>query len=80
MNPTRQPPAPDASDESIIFNEEPIYMTITASQPRRTSTGQLRDGGREYLTTWYVGQIPKDAVSKILIAAWLGKLLADGFF
>jgi len=42
---------------------EPIYMTITASQPKRTRSGQARDEGREYLTTWYVGQIPEDAVS-----------------
>jgi ADP-ribose pyrophosphatase YjhB (NUDIX family) len=65
MNPTRQPPAPDTPDESIVFNMEPIYMTITASPPRRASTGQLRDAGREYLTTWYVGQIPEDAVREV---------------
>ncbi|KIM41860.1 hypothetical protein M413DRAFT_445070 [Hebeloma cylindrosporum] len=64
MNPTRQPPVPGASEQSMILNTEPIYMTITASQPSRTRAGQLRDLGREYLTTWYVGQIPEDAVAE----------------
>jgi hypothetical protein len=41
-------------------NIEPIFITTYAWRPRRRRG--LADSGGEYLTTWYVGQIPEDAV------------------
>jgi hypothetical protein len=72
FNPTRQPAAPGIPDSRL--NTEPIYMTISASQPRGN------DEGTEYLVTWFAGQIPEDVVSSSYhITLWLinHKWLAD---
>ncbi|KAF8970681.1 hypothetical protein BDZ97DRAFT_1790492 [Flammula alnicola] len=61
-SPTRQPAPPQDEDAYARPNIEPIFMTLSSWQPRRTRTGQLKDSGGEYLTTWYAGQIPEDAV------------------
>lgn len=43
-------------------NTEPIYVTTTAWKELRLR-GPDATLGYEYLTTWYIGQIPDDAVS-----------------
>ncbi|KAF5375430.1 hypothetical protein D9615_007919 [Tricholomella constricta] len=52
-------PAPP-NDRSIYErpNTEPFYITLTSWSPGR---GNRKSGG-EYLTSWYIGQIPEDAV------------------
>ncbi|KDR78272.1 hypothetical protein GALMADRAFT_119291 [Galerina marginata CBS 339.88] len=64
-NPTRQPLAPHEREENNILNVEPIFMTLTSWQPRTRRNRGVRDDGGEYLTTWYVGEIPEDAVPEI---------------
>jgi 8-oxo-dGTP pyrophosphatase MutT (NUDIX family) len=51
-------PAPPGNPEAYHrLNTEPIFVTLTSWRPR----GRRQYGG-EYLTSWYVGQIPEDAV------------------
>ncbi|KAF9054100.1 hypothetical protein BJ165DRAFT_1436045 [Panaeolus papilionaceus] len=59
-NPTRQPSAPSEGRQSL--NTESIYMTFKPFHPRRLSNGQREAQGGQYLTFWYVAQIPADAV------------------
>ncbi|KAF8900424.1 hypothetical protein CPB84DRAFT_1815380 [Gymnopilus junonius] len=59
LNPTRQPTAPNTQYHEL--NTEPIFMTIASWSPK-TRNGRVYDNGGEYLTTWYVGEIPEDAV------------------
>lgn len=45
---------------------EPFYVTTLTWKPRARPPGRrsrVGDGGGEYLTFWYVGQIAEDAVS-----------------
>lgn len=55
--PSHAPPPPNERDFYTRPNTEPFYMTITSWAP-----GGKRKHGGEYLTSWYIGQIPKDAV------------------
>lgn len=47
-----------------VTNTEPIYISIMSWRPRRRAriAAPGDDNGGEYLTFWYVGQIPEDAV------------------
>jgi len=54
--PTRAPSPPNDRDAHIRPNTEPVYVSLMSWRPRG------RRPGGEYLTFWYVGQIPKDAV------------------
>ncbi|KAJ7271075.1 hypothetical protein C8J57DRAFT_1320612 [Mycena rebaudengoi] len=56
--PTCAPPAPNNSGNDK--NCEPIYIS-TASYPSRQRRNRIAPAG-EYLTSWFVGQIPEDAV------------------
>ena len=51
------PPPPNSPDAREGPNTEPIYITTYAWPPHRR-----RGNGGEYITTWYVGQIPEEAV------------------
>ncbi|KAL0952624.1 hypothetical protein HGRIS_006873 [Hohenbuehelia grisea] len=61
-NPTHQPPPPGTDLTVRTKNTEAIYISTLAWGPRYTRDGRLYDRGGEYLTHWYVGQIPGDAV------------------
>jgi hypothetical protein len=37
-------------------------MTLTSWQPRKRRNGTIGAYGGEYVTMWYVGQIPEDMV------------------
>ncbi|OCH92522.1 hypothetical protein OBBRIDRAFT_791116 [Obba rivulosa] len=60
--PTNAPPPP-ASPHALrdLPVMEPFYISTCTWRPRRHRTGPGAQGG-EYLTFWYVGQIPEDAV------------------
>ncbi|PPR05099.1 hypothetical protein CVT24_010086 [Panaeolus cyanescens] len=60
VNPTRQPPAP--SEGRTLLNTEAVYMTFKPFHPRRLSNGQREAQGGQYLTFWYVAQIPENAI------------------
>ncbi|KAF8955371.1 hypothetical protein BDZ97DRAFT_1595983, partial [Flammula alnicola] len=62
-NPTRQPVAPSQRElyNKQPFNAEPVYLTLTACQPKTKCNAELQDGGKEYLITWYAGQIDEKA-------------------
>ncbi|KAG6810037.1 hypothetical protein H0H92_013627 [Tricholoma furcatifolium] len=56
--PTRAPPPPSNRAARWEMNTEPVYTTVThwsAGQGNRQLPG-------EYITFWYVGQIPHDAI------------------
>lgn len=67
-NPSRQPVAPYQKEayNKQPFNAEPIFLTLTAWQPRRKHNKTFYDDGGEYLTSWYVGEIDEDAVRLII--------------
>ncbi|KAI0354272.1 hypothetical protein OH77DRAFT_1426340 [Trametes cingulata] len=55
--PTHAPSPPNSPDRSRYLPcSEPIYVNLQRWQKKRG------DNGGEYLTFWYVGQIPEDAV------------------
>ncbi|KDQ55963.1 hypothetical protein JAAARDRAFT_195208 [Jaapia argillacea MUCL 33604] len=56
--PMRAPRPPELRNE-LRPHTEAIYVTTTAFRPR---LGRQGDRGGEYITFWYVGQIPEDAV------------------
>ncbi|GLB44509.1 putative NUDIX domain containing protein [Lyophyllum shimeji] len=58
--PTHAPPPPADPSARIKLNTEPVYMTLSAWRPGQ---GNRKSNG-EYLTSWYVGQIPADSVRK----------------
>jgi 8-oxo-dGTP pyrophosphatase MutT (NUDIX family) len=60
LNPTHQPVPPGNRANSDWLNTEPIYMTLTSWQPRKRRNGTIGAYGGEYVTMWYVGQIPED--------------------
>ncbi|KAM6493105.1 NUDIX hydrolase domain-like protein [Amanita muscaria] len=57
---SRAPPPPSNPEAGDHPNTEPIYVTLTSYGPavRR----HFRRPAGEYLTSWYVGQIPENAV------------------
>ncbi|KAJ7607353.1 NUDIX hydrolase domain-like protein [Roridomyces roridus] len=57
---TRAPGPPDNLDAQWSPNCEPIYICTTAFAQRRRHNFVSPPG--EYLTFWYLGQIPEDAV------------------
>ncbi|KAH9477111.1 Diadenosine hexaphosphate hydrolase [Psilocybe cubensis] len=57
--PTRQPHSPETRNRRSHFNTESIYMTTTNWRAGRSGP---TDHGGVYLTSWFVGQIPEDAV------------------
>jgi len=58
--PSHAPPPPGDPTARSRPHTEPVYMTLSAWRPGR---GNRKSGG-EYLTSWYIGQIPVDAVCK----------------
>jgi hypothetical protein len=46
---------------------EPIFITLHQWRPRKYRDGAYKDHGGEYLTSYYAGQIPQDAVSNSII-------------
>lgn len=67
-NPSRAPAPPGKEDMYMEPNTEPIYVTITAWKEKRLHRTQGPDAnlGYEYLTSWYIGQIPDDAVGSFV--------------
>jgi len=63
--PTHQPCPPARRADRDEMNIEPVYMTIKSWEPRVRRNGTTDTYGGEYLTMWYVGQIPDDAVGCI---------------
>jgi len=61
-NPSRAPAPPGKTSMYEQANTEPIYVTTTAWREVRNIQGPDASLGYEYLTTWYIGQIPDDAV------------------
>lgn len=61
------PIPPHERDDLHRSHSEAIYITTMAWAPRRRLHGELMPGG-EYLTHWYLGEIPEDAVSAFLLA------------
>ncbi|KAF7373628.1 Nudix hydrolase domain-containing protein [Mycena sanguinolenta] len=59
-NETRAPGPPDDRYAAVRPNCEPVYIS-TAAYPARVRGNRVSPAG-EYLTFWYVGQIPPDAV------------------
>ncbi|KAJ6625948.1 hypothetical protein B0H10DRAFT_1782148 [Mycena sp. CBHHK59/15] len=57
---THAPSPPNDRDAACKPNCEPIFIT-TAAYPVRVR-GNRRAPAGEYITSWYVGQIPEDAV------------------
>jgi hypothetical protein len=57
------------------FNAEPIFLTLSAWQAGKKRSRNIYDGGGEYLTTWYVGEIDEGVVrliiSSLLVAGGL---------
>ncbi|KAF9484164.1 hypothetical protein BDN70DRAFT_798276 [Pholiota conissans] len=70
FNPTRQPHSPEDTDGDLKPNTEPIAVTLTSWKPKTTRQGEPYDSGGEYLTTWYVGRIPEDAVKDTGTGMW----------
>jgi len=58
--PTRAPISPGAPKDTP--NTEPIYISTVAWAPRKSRRSRTTDNGGEYLSFYYVGQIPLDAV------------------
>ncbi|KAG5641714.1 hypothetical protein DXG03_004401 [Asterophora parasitica] len=56
--PTQAPAPPSERSRYDLPNTEPFYVTMSSWSPRR---GNRRMGG-EYLTSWWIGQIPENAV------------------
>ncbi|KAL0059249.1 hypothetical protein AAF712_013999 [Marasmius tenuissimus] len=60
---TLQPYAPkDRLGPYPPKNTEPIFMNIIGWKARYDLQGRVKDRGGEYFVSWYVGQIPEDAV------------------
>ncbi|KAJ7270640.1 hypothetical protein B0H12DRAFT_1093215 [Mycena haematopus] len=59
-NETRAPGPPNDLQAPYRLNCEPVYIS-TAAYPQRIRGNRIAPPG-EYLTFWYVGQIPADAV------------------
>ncbi|EMD34910.1 hypothetical protein CERSUDRAFT_54362 [Gelatoporia subvermispora B] len=61
--PTNAPPPPGSHEQHRSPITEPIYVSTFAWKPRRRINGAVPGAhGGEYLTFWYAGQIPEDAV------------------
>lgn len=60
-SPTCAPAPPDDPDAYLRLNTEPILVTLTSWSAG--GRGRRKHPG-EYLTSWYVGQIPEDAIYK----------------
>jgi hypothetical protein len=65
--PNHAPVPPHERDDLHRSHTEAIYITTMTWAPRRRSNGDTMPGG-EYLTHWYLGEIPEDAVSAFLPA------------
>ncbi|KAF9262010.1 hypothetical protein L218DRAFT_960618 [Marasmius fiardii PR-910] len=59
---TQQPLAPKDHGQFPMKKGEPIYMSTTFWSARYDLHGNMRNGGGEYIVSWYVGQIPENAV------------------
>jgi len=59
--PSCAPAPPDDPDAYLRLNTEPILVTLTSWSAKAAGRGRRRYPG-EYLTSWYVGQIPHDAI------------------
>ncbi|KAF9458694.1 hypothetical protein BDZ94DRAFT_1270016 [Collybia nuda] len=57
---TRAPAPPDDKLRALRKNTEPVFLSLMSWRARSTHPHRERPAG-EYLTTWYVGQIPEDA-------------------
>lgn len=66
--PTRAPTSPNAQNDGYYEppNTEPIYVSVITWSPRKKRSGTMDNGG-EYLSFYYVGKIPVDAVSLGLV-------------
>jgi hypothetical protein len=61
--PTRAPVSPDVPrGQYELPNTEPIYVSVISWAPRKNRRSRATDNGGEYLSFYYVGQIPPDAV------------------
>ncbi|KXN92528.1 hypothetical protein AN958_05383 [Leucoagaricus sp. SymC.cos] len=63
-NPSRAPAPPGRNDLYTKPNTEPFYVTVMAwkeTRPHRMK-GPDANLGYEYFTSWYIGQIPDDAI------------------
>ncbi|KAG7087750.1 hypothetical protein E1B28_013691 [Marasmius oreades] len=58
----RQPYAPKDRDKWPLKVTEPIFISTMTWKAKYDLGGKLKDGGGEYLISWYVGQIPENAV------------------
>ncbi|GBE86932.1 hypothetical protein SCP_1001760 [Sparassis crispa] len=69
FTPTNAPPAPNSDHDFFDFpNTEPFYVSALAWNKRTRRQGRpprTGDNGGEYLTFWYVGQIPDGAVPEL---------------
>ena len=63
FSPHHAPAPPNDPSAYDRPNTEPIFISLTAWQPKQRRRG-LVDNGGEYLTSWYVGRITEDAVRK----------------
>lgn len=61
--PTNAPPPPTANSRYLELNTEPIYMS-THRWYRRRMYQSAKSFGGEYLTFWFVGMIPENAVRR----------------
>lgn len=59
--PTNAPIPPSSQQRRPLLNTEPFYMSTAHWRNRRSMQPRGSVGG-EYLTFWYIGQIPEDAV------------------
>ncbi len=66
-NPSRAPAPPTREKAYEQPNTEPVYVTMAAWREKeaRISPGPNMNIGFEYLTLWYIGRIPDDAVSPL---------------
>jgi len=62
LTPTRAPPPSDDPGAASRPNVEPIFFSTSHLRPRPGKPGWEHGFDREYLTAWYVGQIPENAV------------------
>ncbi|KAF9529150.1 hypothetical protein CPB83DRAFT_813005 [Crepidotus variabilis] len=60
LNPTHQPVPPNT--EVLYLNTEAVFVTVTSWHPRQRRNGTVESHGGEYLTFWYAGEIPENAV------------------
>lgn len=58
-HPTSAPIAPNSGGNRLAAHTEPISITLMSYPARRH-----REGG-EYIISWYVGQIPENAVRDV---------------